>query len=629
MTELKKKVLTVLIILSTTLGLSILLANSTAQARQADIVKDLTASNPIPADRVQPFYLYFAYGSINSDTDILNAQATINMTGDGFEFVPNGIQDLYFGSPTRSDATNPPDSQPCNSGYGGSVYPLSSSLATTSSLTYGFQSSRQTSSAGGQSSPATLRAKNTGCIKLQLKVKSGATVNQQATITYDPDAATSPSYQESNRPSRQIVLIKVGAPDNSNNNSTTIGTSNLTSGTCTTVQTGSTTNCEFTLTGGSNYVLPSGGITMTVPGSSTSPACSITSGTKLTCVNVPTTGAGTGSKNVPTSLGSSPTASLTINEIPVNATTITSNNLTSGTCTTVQTGATTTCEYPLTGGTTYTLPSGGITVTVPGSTISPACSITNNTKLTCANVPTTGAGTGAKSVPTSLGALPIASLTINAASSSSSSSSSNSSSSSSSSSSTSSSTSGSTNGNTTTTPIVTTGTTTISGAAGDIKTITSPLTGISKFDVTLSDTVTNAPITYNLISGTGSCTSSVSGTPRLANSFTYGFDKAKVQQIKVTFSLASNITNIKGYSCSSPGVETNIQSLGNNQYSAIIPASATFLVTGDTVTNTSTTTRSGGFETIAMIFGISGILGVAYIAYSSRKKLGKVDVVNK
>ena len=206
---------------------------------------------------------------------------------------------------------------------------------------------------------------------------------------------------------------------------TTIGVVNLSSGTCTSQIVGTSTTCDYPLVGDSNnnYTLPGSGITATVPGSTASPACSIssngTTGVKLTCANVPTTGASTGIKAVPTSLGASPTASLTISSVP--PTTIGVVNLSSGTCTpaTVTLGDLSSCEYPLTGDASnnYTLPGGGIKAFVPGASAqSDFCSIfansTTSAKIVCANTPTTGATTGTKQVATTLAGTATSPLTI-------------------------------------------------------------------------------------------------------------------------------------------------------------------------------------------------------------------------
>ena len=97
------------------------------------------------------------------------------------------------------------------------------------------------------------------------------------------------------------------------------------------------------------------------------------------------------------------------------------SNLTAGTCTGAVVGATSTCRYPLTNsgsGNIYALPTTPITVTVPGSPVSQACVIGNNgtstAELVCNSVPTTGATPGTKSVPTSLGGSPTASLVLTA-----------------------------------------------------------------------------------------------------------------------------------------------------------------------------------------------------------------------
>jgi Bacterial TSP3 repeat len=154
----------------------------------------------------------------------------------------------------------------------------------------------------------------------------------------------------------------------------------------------------------------------------------LTNAGKAICSNVPTTGGVAGSNpvnytspllTVATPSPSAGTANLVATPLP--PTTITATNLTAGTCTpaTVTAGTVSTCEYPLTGdaNNNYALPASPVTATAPGSTASPACTITGNgtatAKLTCASVPTTGVTPGAVTVPTSLGATPTAPLTVN------------------------------------------------------------------------------------------------------------------------------------------------------------------------------------------------------------------------
>jgi hypothetical protein len=211
---------TVLKVTSLVLALGLVLYFVSGFARPADIVTSLP--NPIPADRTAPFTIYFPYGNPNGDIDIRNAVASLNLTGQGFEIVNTGIADLYYGSPTRSDATPPPDVPACNNTYNGPVYPISSSLATTTSLTYGLQSARTPGSPSGATT-ATLREKATGCIRVDIRVAPGAQNGQTAQLIFDEDSANSPDYQEPRRPARRIVNMQVGAPTGESNNPTNPG----------------------------------------------------------------------------------------------------------------------------------------------------------------------------------------------------------------------------------------------------------------------------------------------------------------------------------------------------------------------------------------------------------------------
>jgi hypothetical protein len=176
-------------------------------ARLADVVYE---PNPIvvPATRTEPFTVYFPYGNPNSDLDIRNAAASLSLTGDGFELVTTGFADLYNGSPTRTDSENPPAIADCTNPTALPTYPISSTLASATSLTYGLQSARSLDSQSGNNSE-TLREKHTGCIRVQVKVKAGATDGQTAQLLFDQDSATSPDYQESRRPGRGIYNLRV------------------------------------------------------------------------------------------------------------------------------------------------------------------------------------------------------------------------------------------------------------------------------------------------------------------------------------------------------------------------------------------------------------------------------------
>ena len=106
-----------------------------AQARMADTV--LTAPAAVPNNSTTPVTVYFSYGNPNSDLDTINAIASLSTSNSNFTIDNSSIQDLYYGSPLRTDAQNPPPQPTCDSSYSGPVYALTPSLATTTNLTYG------------------------------------------------------------------------------------------------------------------------------------------------------------------------------------------------------------------------------------------------------------------------------------------------------------------------------------------------------------------------------------------------------------------------------------------------------------------------------------------------------------
>jgi hypothetical protein len=242
MTKLQKSLTGVSLLMITVLAFS---TNIVAQARLASVT---TTINPIPADSTTPTTLYIPYGSINADLDIRNAIATANLTGSGFRFETASFQDLYYGSPLRTDAENPPAEAICNSAYPGPLYNISPSLATTTSFTYGLQTSRSSSSAGGTSTAGILpsgqsglREKATGCIRLQVSVAPGATAGQTAVLTFDEDSTLSVDYQENRRPGLRLFNFSVAAPTNTTTGTTTSGTTGTTTSTSTAGTTSNTT----------------------------------------------------------------------------------------------------------------------------------------------------------------------------------------------------------------------------------------------------------------------------------------------------------------------------------------------------------------------------------------------------
>jgi hypothetical protein len=201
------------------LATSLFLGINVSAERDADII---TPAGPVPADRTEPITLFFPYGSASTDIDIANAVSRVTVSDPALQFVTSGFEDLYYGDPNRSDATNPPQQAVCNSGFAGPRYAINSSLATTSQLTYGLQSARNPGAPSGASTVDRLRFKHTGCIKVVLAVNSAVAQDGDVVdILFDEDFGNSPSYQcdtspggQCSRPARQIVRISIGAPLN-------------------------------------------------------------------------------------------------------------------------------------------------------------------------------------------------------------------------------------------------------------------------------------------------------------------------------------------------------------------------------------------------------------------------------
>jgi len=176
-------------------------------ARQPDQVNPTVFTLPITRTDVIP--IYFQYGSQLNDTDITVAIAKITVSTPSLQFVPTGLRDLYYGDPNRPDTDpNIPQSPVCSKDYTGPSYLIRPSLVSNNVVTYGLQSARDTTAASGGAVVDRLRAKATGCVKVELKIAPGA-VAGPVSLVFDEDGgnngAGSTSYQADLRPARQII----------------------------------------------------------------------------------------------------------------------------------------------------------------------------------------------------------------------------------------------------------------------------------------------------------------------------------------------------------------------------------------------------------------------------------------
>lgn len=190
------------------LAITTVFSSIPAQARLAEVVTNV--STPIAADRSTPLTVYLAYGSLTSDTDIVNAVGRLTLNNPSLQFVNTAFEDFYFGDPNRADSVNPPQQPTCNSTYSGPRYAVSASLISTNSITYGLQSARNTTAPSGASTVDRLREKATGCLRVTMAVSPGATPGATVRLTFDEDSLLSTSYAEQSRPGLQIINFTIG-----------------------------------------------------------------------------------------------------------------------------------------------------------------------------------------------------------------------------------------------------------------------------------------------------------------------------------------------------------------------------------------------------------------------------------
>lgn len=189
-----------------------LLPGLKVHARLPDVVTNV--SQQIPVDRTTPITVYFSYGTLTTDTDIVNAVGRLTLDNNNLEFVASGFQDWYYGDPNRPDSENPPQQAACNSSYSGPQYDINPSLVSASSVTYGLQSARNPNSPSGSATVDRLREKHTGCIRVTLRVGANATPGSTVSLVFDEDSLLSNSYAEANRPGRQIINFTIGPAQN-------------------------------------------------------------------------------------------------------------------------------------------------------------------------------------------------------------------------------------------------------------------------------------------------------------------------------------------------------------------------------------------------------------------------------
>ncbi|MEI6729385.1 MAG: hypothetical protein WCK98_07135 [bacterium] len=204
------------LVLTSLIGLSL-----NVQARNAALIVDTscaagtdpTCIGQIPSNLTRTFSFFFSYGSVNNP-EVTNAIGKVTIDNPSLELVNTASEDWYNGDAANASASVPAAIS-CSDAYTGNKYQILPSLVSTTSLTYGLQSARNTAAASGATTVDKLLAGRTGCLKITLKVGANATVGQTVNVSFDedfgPNGSGSPSFTDTTRPRIQTFKFVIGA----------------------------------------------------------------------------------------------------------------------------------------------------------------------------------------------------------------------------------------------------------------------------------------------------------------------------------------------------------------------------------------------------------------------------------
>lgn len=236
-TSLLTKFLTIIgftVVFSTLISLSL-----NVQARNAALIVDTSCSagtdptciGQIPSNLTRTFSFFFSYGSVNNP-EVTNAIGKVTIDNPSLELVNTAAEDWYNGDAANASASVPAAIS-CSDSYTGNKYQILPSLVSTSSLTYGLQSARNTAAASGASTVDKLLAGRTGCLKITLKVGANATVGQAVNVSFDedygPNGSGSPSFTDATRPRIQTFKFVIGAATQPSSSSSSVVSSSSSS----------------------------------------------------------------------------------------------------------------------------------------------------------------------------------------------------------------------------------------------------------------------------------------------------------------------------------------------------------------------------------------------------------------
>ena len=216
--------------------LFLLLGLSGVSQAMPSVVEDLR-SQPVALDRKEPFFLYLNYGDPANKTQYDQSFATVSISSTSINFVSNNLYEIK---------RNDPNNTSCSANTLGTEYPITFDLVQNSTLQYGFGSATAVGQPSGSKS-APLAPKQTGCLKIGLKVMPSAKQSEEVSITYKQNTINSEGQIVSIKDvPEKAVLFSLGKVANCSGDLVSVGTQCLpackdneyrtASGTCTSKQ---------------------------------------------------------------------------------------------------------------------------------------------------------------------------------------------------------------------------------------------------------------------------------------------------------------------------------------------------------------------------------------------------------
>lgn len=139
-----------------------------------EVVEDFRKT-PIALDRKEPFFVYLSYGDPSSSTILENITLRTTLSSSALSFATNNLYEIV---------RNNPQSTGCSEGTEGEARLIRSDLVQDRVFNYGPYSAANPDAPSGEKN-ASLSAKQTGCLKIGLKVGAKAEANDSAQLIFE------------------------------------------------------------------------------------------------------------------------------------------------------------------------------------------------------------------------------------------------------------------------------------------------------------------------------------------------------------------------------------------------------------------------------------------------------------